>query len=195
MHHIHISTGFMFLTAVFVIGLVGVVLAFVASVKKDRRAADVTIERAKLDAAYRAAHPVRPTADEIQQVHGERIEARQAVNGWPMPGDKFVEQRPSTAEVQHFMPRMGGYAPMATAAPVYVHDPLTGLATGMLIGSALGHSHDHTTIIHDSSPSYVDSSPSYSSSSSSSDSGFSYSSDSGSSSYDSGSSSGFDASW
>jgi hypothetical protein len=177
MHHVHISTGFMFLTTVFIIGLVGVVLAFVASVKKDRRAADVAIERAKLDAAHRAAHPVTTPAPTPAEVNA------------------FM-QRPHYAEGlvrnQYQAPAYSGYA---AAAPVYHSDPLTGLATGMLIGSALGHSHDHTTIIHDSSPSYVDSSPSYSSSSSSSDSGFSYSSDSGSSSYDSGSSSGFDASW
>jgi hypothetical protein len=83
-----------------------------------------------------------------------------------------------------------GYSP-AVAAPVYHSDPLTGLATGMLIGSALGHSHSHdTTIIHDSAPAYVapsyEPSPSY-------DSGFTY--DSSPSYSDSGSSSGFDASW
>jgi hypothetical protein len=177
MHHIHISTGFMFVAALFTVGLVGIVLAFVASMKADRRAADGAIEKAKADAAYRAAYPPRYTADELQSMHGERLAARQAVNGAPFT------QAPSQ------------YNTYAAAAPVYPSDPLTGLATGMMLGSMMGHSHDHTTIIHDSSPSYVDSSPSYSSSSSSSDSGFSYSSDSGSSSYDSGSSSGFDASW
>jgi hypothetical protein len=129
-----------------------------------------------------ALNPERPTADQIQQVHGERLAARQAVNGAPFShGTSRQGYVPST------------YAP---AAPVYAHDPMTGLATGMLLGSALSH-HDHTTIIHDSAPSHVDSDSSSYSSSSSSDSGFSYSSDSSSSSssYDSGSSGGFDASW
>jgi uncharacterized membrane protein YgcG len=175
-HHLHISTGFMFMTALFVVAFVAVIFAFVRSMRKDRLDAERAV--AAFNAEREALKAFRPTADQIQQVHGERLAARQAVNGAPFShGTGYV---PST------------YAP---AAPVYAHDPLTGLATGMLLGSALSH-HDHTTIIHDSAPSYVDSSPSYSSSSSS-DSGFSYSSDSSSSSssYDSGSSGGFDASW
>jgi hypothetical protein len=186
MHHIHISTGFMFVAALFTVGFVGVVLAFVASIKKDRREADVALESAKLDAAYRAANPVRPTAEQIQQVHGERLAARQAVNGQP-----FMT---APAPV-HTHTISGGYVPSAAAAPVYVRDPLTGLATGMMLGSMMGH-HDTTTIIHDApAPSYYsEPAPSYSSSSSS-DSGFSYSDSSSSSSYDSGSSGGFDASW
>jgi hypothetical protein len=187
MHHIHMATGFFFVLTFGFIGLVAIILAFVASMKKDRRDADVAIERAKAEQAYRLANPVRPTADQIQQVHGARLEARQAVNGTPMG---ISGQGPAYTSTVY-----NGYAP-SVAAPVYHADPFTGLATGMLIGSALGHSHSHdtTTIIHDSSPSYVASSPSYSSSSSS-DSGFSYSDSSSSSSYDGGSSSGFDASW
>jgi hypothetical protein len=185
MHHIHMSTGFFFVLTFGFIGLLAVIFAFVRSMKNDRLLAEAAIERAKADAALRAANPVRPTADQIQQIHGERLEARQAVNGTPMG---ISGQGPAYTGTVY-----NGYAP-AVATPVYHSDPFTGLATGMLIGSALGHSHDTTTIIHDSSPSYVDSSPSYSSSSSS-DSGFSYSDSSSSSSYDSGSSGGFDASW
>jgi ABC-type uncharacterized transport system fused permease/ATPase subunit len=196
MHHVHISTGFMFVAALFIVGFVGVVLAFVASMKADRRAADVAIERAKADAAYRLANPVRPTADDIQRVHGERLEARAAVNGWPMRSAS--DMRP--ASIHNGYPMANTYSPVAAAAPVYAHDPLTGLATGMMLGSMMGHSHhDTTTIIERGADpththSYTDSSSSYSPSSSS-DSGFSYSSDSSSSYSDSGSSSGFDASW
>jgi hypothetical protein len=179
----HISTPFAFVGAAFIVGLIAVVFAFVRSMRNDRLEADVALERAKADAAYRVANPVRLTPDDIQRVHGERVEARQAVNGWPM------------GSYTHTFASAPSYA---AAAPVYHSDPLTGLATGMLIGSALGHSHSHdTTIIHDNAPShshYSSDSSSYSSSSSS-DSGFSYSDSSSSSSYDSGSSGGFDASW
>jgi hypothetical protein len=180
-HHLHISTGFMFMTALFVVAFVAVVFAFVRSMKRDRLEAERIVAEIKAEAEVRKANPVRPTAEQIQQVHGERYETRQAVNGTPM-GSVGVGQAPAYSG-------MG----LAVAAPVYHADPFTGLATGMLIGSALGHSHSHdtTTIIHDSAPSYVDSSPSYSSSSSS-DSGFSYSDSSSSSSDSSG---GFDASW
>jgi uncharacterized membrane protein YgcG len=182
MHHVHISTGFMFVAALFTVGLVGVVLAFVASMRADRRAADVAIEKAKADAAYRAAHPVANPAPTRAEV------------------DAFMQRTPYAEglvrnQYQAPAPAYSGYAPMA---PVYAHDPLTGLATGMMLGSMMGHSHhDTTTIIHDApAPAYYsEPAPSYSPSSSS-DSGFSYSSDSSSSSYDSGgSSSGFDASW
>jgi hypothetical protein len=182
MHHVHISTGFMFVSALFTVGLVGIVLAFVASMKADRRAADVAIERAKADAAYRAAHPVANPAPTRAEV------------------DAFMQRTPYAEglvrnQYQAPAPAYSGYAP---AAPVYAHDPLTGLATGMMLGSMMGHSHDHTTVIHDGTgsghSSYADTVTS-SYSSSPSDSGFSYSSDSSSSSYDSGSSSGLDASW
>jgi hypothetical protein len=185
MHHIHMSTPLFFVTVFGFIGLLAVIFAFVRSMRNDRLEADVALERAKADAAYRVANPVRLTPDDIQRVHGERLEARQAVNGWPMGSGSHT----------HTYTPAPSYA---AAAPVYHSDPLTGLATGMLIGSALGHSHSHdTTIIHDNAPShshYSSDSSSYSSSSSS-DSGFSYSDSSSSSSYDSGSSGGFDASW
>jgi hypothetical protein len=184
MHHVHMSTPFFFVTVFGFIGLVAIIFAFVRSMRNDRLEAEAAIERAKLDAAYRAANPVRPTAYEIQQVHGERLTARQSVNGTPFAA--------APAHGQGYVPNT--YAPVA---PVYAHDPLTGLATGMLIGSALSHHNDHTTIIERDH--YVDSTPSHSSSSyssSSSDSGFSYSdSSSSSASYDSGSSGGFDSSW
>jgi hypothetical protein len=150
--------------------------------KNDRLAAEAAIEKAKADAAYRAAHPVANPAPTRAEV------------------DAFMQRTPYAEGLvrnQHQAPApaYSGYAP---AAPVYAHDPLTGLATGMILGSMMGHSHDTTTIIERGADptythSYTDSSSSYSPSSS--DSGFSYSSDSGSSYSDSGSSSGFDASW
>lgn len=185
-HHLHISTEFMFFAAVFIVGLVSVIFAFVRSIKNDRLLADAALERAKALQAERersiSTRTVTPSAEDIAafkalDAPGQMYDAR-TTRVYPPP--------------QHYV----APAPYATAAPVYAHDPITGLATGMILGSALSH-HDHsTTIIHDSSPSYVDSSPSYSSSSSS-DSGFSYSSSDygASSSYDSGSSGGFDASW
>jgi hypothetical protein len=169
----------------FVVAFVAVIFAFVRSMRNDRLEAEAAIERAKLDAAYRAANPVRVTAEQTQQVHGERLAARQAVNGSPFPSAP-VYTTPAQSPAYY-----------AAAAPVYHADPFTGLATGMLIGSALGgHSHDTTIIERGAVPThthtYTDSSASYSSPSS--DSGFSYS-DSSSSYSDSGSSSGFDASW
>jgi hypothetical protein len=180
------STPFFFVTVFGFIGLLAVIFAFVRSMRNDRLEAEARVAEAKAEAAYHAANPVRLTPDDIQRVHGERVAARQAVNHQPM-GSGVI----STPVYQ-------GYSP-AVAAPVYHSDPLTGLATGMLIGSAIGNSHGHgasTTIINEApsshSHSYSDSGSSSSySSSSSSDSGFSYS-DSSSSSSDSG---GFDASW
>jgi uncharacterized membrane protein YgcG len=181
-HHLHISTSFMFITALFVVGFVAVVFAFIRSMKNDRLAAEAAIERAKADAAYRLAHPASNPAPTKAEV------------------DAFMQRTPYAEglvrnQYQAPAPAYSGYAPVA---PVYAHDPLTGLATGMMLGSMMGHSHhDTTTIIHDApAPAYYsEPAPSYSPSSSS-DSGFSYSSDSSSSSYDSGgSSSGFDASW
>jgi hypothetical protein len=184
MHHIHMSTGFFFVLTFGFIGLVAIIFAFVRSMKNDRLDAERAIEAMKVEQAYRAANPVRVTAEQIQQVHGERLAVRQSVNGSPFASAPSAHVHTTVFPQQQMVP----------AVPVYAaHDPMLGLATGMLLGNALSHGHDHTTtIIHDSAPSYVDSGPSYSSSSSS-DSGFSYSDSSSSSSSDS--SGGFDASW
>jgi hypothetical protein len=187
-HHLHISTGFMFMTALFVVAFVAVIFAFVRSMRNDRLAAEVAVAEAKAQeklaevrrqeyAGY-AAKPTSAEVDAFMPRSAPNMRPASIHNGYP------VAQQ---VHSQGYVPNT--YAPVA---PVYAHDPLTGLETGMLIGSALSHSHDHTTtIIHDSAPSYVDSGPSYSSSSS--DSGFSYSDSS--SSYSSDSSGGFDASW
>jgi hypothetical protein len=163
-HHVHISTGFLFVIMMFALGTLAVILAFVQSARRDRLRA----ERRSMDLGDVITN-VRPT---------------------PTPFSQSIREgrwAPSTG----YAPVSHGHSPVYAAAPVYAHDPMMGLATGMLLGEALSH-HDHTTVVHDSSPSYSDSSSSYSSSSS--DSGFSYSDSS--SSYDSGSSSGgFDASW
>jgi len=172
MQHIHMSTGFLFVLALFVVGLVAVILAYRASVKRDRLLA----ERFEMDSDVSP----RPYREHLAYPHAE-----------PSAADVAAFER-------HYAPRTAPPAPayqtFAPVAPVYTHDPMSGLATGMILGSALSH-HDHTTtIINNDTPSHhsVDSSSS-SSYSPSSDSGFSY--DSGSSSYDSGSSGGFDASF
>jgi hypothetical protein len=196
MHHLHISTPFLFILSFFVVAIVAVILSYIRTVRRDRQEAKIAEEELKLRAAF----------------------AAKTNEAYP-PAKRYEE--PSASEVDSFMstgrtvpPRSygGGYVPNS-AAPVVNHqhtyapavaaggnDAMLGLTTGMLLGSALGHSHSHggTTIINNdsghthSTSSYSDSysSPSYSSSS---DSGFSYSDSS--SSYDSGSSGGFDASF
>jgi hypothetical protein len=154
-HHLHISTPALVFGAMFVIGLVAIVFAFVRSMRQDRLDAEermLTLRR--YDAMYAEARPARPSEAEVQH---------------------FMSHRPSAA-----MPNPG---PVGYAAPMYAHDPMNGLVTGMLLGEALSHGHsDHTTVVHDS---YVDSSPSYDSAISYSDSSSSFSDTSG----------GFDASW
>jgi hypothetical protein len=174
------------MTALFVIGFVAVIFAFVRSMRNDRLDAEVAVAEAKakekLAELRRQEYPVNPAPSRAEV--DAFMRPASIHNGYP------VAQQ---AHSQGYVPNT--YAPVA---PVYAHDPLTGLATGMLLGSALSHGHDHSTTVIERDH-YVDSTPSHSSSSyssSSSDSGFSYSdSSSSSSSYDSGSSGGFDASW
>jgi hypothetical protein len=168
MHHVHISTSFMFVLVLFSLGIAGIIAAFWYSMRRDRLMA----EQADADRKFYASLPATQR----------------------YPETRLRNYEPTPDEVAAFMPRtrVAPVAPVVqpavVAAPVYHgSDPMLGLAAGMMIGSAMGH-HD-TVVVHDT-PAYVDT-PSYSSPSY--DSGFSY--DSGSSSFDSGSSGGFDASF
>jgi uncharacterized membrane protein YgcG len=175
MHHVHMSTEFMFLLAFFVIGLLAVVFAFVISLKRSKPE-----YLAAVNAANRTVYA---------PVGSGGISGRTAYAGsTPSAPSAPVGSTQATAA--------------GMAAPVYVHGGSSGtdMMTGVLLGSVLsggGHHHD-TTVIHDTYSSPAPAAPSYiSSSSSSSDSGgFTWSSSDSSSSYsDSGSGGGFDASF
>lgn len=133
MHHLHISGFALFCIALFLCVITAIVLSFIQSIKADRRAAEVEIERAK-----RYSSPGYRDAPE-----------------WARPSSIG-----STAQANAAYTGSHG-APVYAAAPVYGgSDPMLGLAAGMMIGSAMGHHHD--TVIVDGggyAPAYV--SPSY----------------------------------
>ena len=165
MHHIHISTGFMFVLSFLLLGLVAIVLAFIATIKRDRR------ERKHREDLADTMVRLTPTST-------------------PFYERASVQSAPSSSAYTHnYTP----VPPLYAAAPVYTssHDPMIGFATGMLLGEALS-SHEHTTVINDYSPpcdpSYDP--PRYTAPDSS---GFSYDSDPSYDTGPS--SSGFDASW
>lgn len=192
MHHIHISTGFAFAISLLIVGVIGGILWFIRTVRKDRLAAERRLEEIRLDrdlfksSAARVNHSVgaKTEADYAAPAFREYYSGTPRQTYMPRPDHAPSVTVPATTVVAP------GSIHYVAPAPYYGMDPGLAMVEGMLIGEALssGH-HDHTTIINEG-PTYVDSSPSYTSSS---DSGFSYS-DSGSS-YDSGSSGGFDASW
>jgi hypothetical protein len=146
MHHLHISGFALFCIALFLCVITAIILGFVQSIKADRRAAEVEIERAKRGG-------VSPGYREAPEW------ARPSPIG---PG--------STAQANAYTGSHAG--PVYAAAPVYAgSDPMLGLATGMILGSAMGHHHD-TVIVNGGgyAPAYVEPayvSPSY-------DSGISY---------------------
>lgn len=196
MHHIHISTGFLFVISFFLVAILAVILSYIATSRRDR-----AIEKQRAAAAaYREKY-----AQAVDKAY---------------PAYDKASYKPTEAEVDAFMPSTSrtvpprsygggyGYVPSTPSPAHYApavaagnNDAMLGLTTGMLLGSALGHGHSHggTTIINNdsghghSTSSYSESSYSAPAPSSSYDGGFSYSDSS--SSYDSGSSSGFDASW
>lgn len=149
MHHLHISGFALFCIALFLCVITAIILGFVQSIKADRRAAEVEIERAKrggISPGYREAPE------------------------WARPSPIG----PGNSQANSYAGSHGGpvYAAAPVVAPVYGgSDPMLGLATGMMIGSAMGHHHD--TVIVDRggyAPAYVEPAyvaPSY-------DSGISY---------------------
>ena len=173
MHHIHVSTEFLFVGGLMLVGLVGVTLAYVRSIKRDKLLAK-------------------------QYVTLDHTEAR--LNTVPGMSEKISEARTRFEGAPFTFPNRPVYpaaAPSyaAPVAPVVVHDSNNGLLTGLLVGEMLaGGGHHHDTYVNNT---YVNDTPSSSwgsSSDSGSSGGFSYDSGS-SSSYDSGSSGGFDASF
>lgn len=200
MHHVHMSTGFMLVLAIFFVGTLGLILWYRRSTQRDR-----------LDAQRPVYHTVYDPVTNTKTVSaGERpaettiasIEPWYRRSSYTAPASAPAAPAPSYAPAP---------SPVYAPSPI-VQNPMGGFATGLILGDILGHSHSgggshgggNTTIINEapsshSSSSSSDSSSSWfsSSSSSSSDSGFSWSdSSSSSSSYsDSSSSGGFDASW
>jgi hypothetical protein len=168
MHHIHMSTGFMFVIAFFVVGLLAVIFAFIVSLKRSKP-------------EYRSAGGPSGYVGVASVGGGPRVGPATS-----HPSNFAPQQAASYVQAAAPVYMHGGSS----------SDLFTGVLLGeAMAGGFGGHNHD-TTVIHEtSSPSHsAASSDSSWSSSSSSDSGFSYS-DSGSS-FDSGSSSGgFDASW
>jgi hypothetical protein len=153
MHHLHISGFALFCIALFLCVITAIILGFVQSIKADRRAAEVEIERAKRYGASARNYREAPE--------------------WARPspiGPGSTAQANAAYTGSHAGPV---YAAAPVVAPGYSGaDVGLGLATGMILGSAMSHHHD--TVIIDRGgygsagyvePAYV--SPSY-------DSGISY---------------------
>jgi hypothetical protein len=118
MHHLHISGFALFCIALFLCVITAIILGFVQSIKADRRAAEVEIERAK--------------------------RGQGAILGGTVP--EYMRGNPNAAYATS--PNGGPvYAAAPVVAPVYAgSDPMLGLATGMILGSAMSH---HDTVIVD----------------------------------------------
>jgi hypothetical protein len=179
--------------SVFTVGIVGSVLLFVRSIRKDRLDAEAL---ARAHERYLRSFDAPDYDDVITEPASNPVKVTRFT-----PSQALLRERGYITPA-HDAIRAQAQAPVYYGHPGYVGgmDPSLAMVEGMLIGEALG-GHNHTTEViesnHsvDNSPSYSDSSSSSDSySSSSSDSGFSYS-DSGSSYSDSGSSGGFDTSW
>lgn len=184
-HHLHISTGFMFVAVGLVLGVLGLILWYRSN--KAQIAADVArhdLERERLREYLRQPRS-GPGLDGYAP-------AAPNMGAGPAPSPAWGNAAPRYAAAPQPAPQPGmGGVYTAPVAPVYVHsgNPAGDMLMGMAIGSMMSGHHDtvvHETVVHDSSPAY-DSGPSW-------DSGVSY--DSGSSSPSSSDSSGgFDASW
>jgi hypothetical protein len=128
MHHLHISGFALFLIAVFVIILTAVVLAFIQSVKRDRREAEIEMERVKRGASVPAAGYAFGSGG---RVGGMSAGVGQA-NAYAAP----------VAPV---------YAPVM--APGYSgSDVALGLVAGAALGSVMSH---HDTVIVDHGGGYM----------------------------------------
>jgi hypothetical protein len=179
MHHLHISTPALLVILLFTLAIIAVIFGFVASMRRDRRAAEVAIARAaQRERLYQEEYPVGGPP--------------YTSSGAPVPNygrcGMRVEPVYAPAPVIHPSPV---YAPAPMVGQAYGMDPGLAMVEGMLIGEALSSHHHHDTVVTNT---YVDSYPSYSPSY---DSGISYSSSdsysSSSSDYSSGG--GVDISW
>lgn len=134
--HIHVSTPALFFTLLFVAAIVTVVFAFVRSMKRDRRLAEL---RAAELAALAARFP--------------QHSALTRDGHWPAdanPVTTRVGTEQSGADLYYHRPRFSQPAPVyvaPVAAPAYGMSPGLALAEGMLIGEALG-SH-HNTVVNE----------------------------------------------
>lgn len=175
MHHLHISTTALLVILLFTLAIVAVIFGFVASMRRDRRAAEAAIARAELKASYDRLYQEEYAAETPSRHYYNAQRAQQAPLYAPAP-------------VLHPSPM---YAPAPMVGQAYGMDPGLAMVEGMLIGEALSSGHHHDTVVTNT---YVDSSPSYNPSY---DSGISYSSSdsysSSSSDYSSGG--GVDISW
>lgn len=175
MHHVHISTGFMFVLVVLVLGLVGALITYLLIRQSQRNDAK------RQEAQDRYYRDMREYREKMRMAApNEAIPLPSLPRGvWPSQDDPRAPSSPAPSSGSW------GSAPSpqvvyAAGAPHSGNDMMTGVLLGSVISNA-GH-HD-TAVIHESSPARH--TPSYSTPS---DDGFSYS-DSGSSD---GSSGGFD---
>ncbi|WP_025886473.1 hypothetical protein [Asaia prunellae] len=175
-HHVHISTGFLF---VLMLALVALIVAIGFAIYLARK--PKVIERVERVSQMRSIEPEAeavPYVRSASSVGAFRTPHRQVNPTVSPPVHSY--SRASVPEPRHHY--TAPYTPPYT--PPVQSDRLF---EGILLGELMGSSHGSTTVI-ESAPSYSSSSDSFSSGSDSG--GFSY--DSGSSSSDSG---GFDCSW
>ncbi|RUT25368.1 hypothetical protein C0V97_12355 [Asaia sp. W19] len=175
-HHVHISTGFLF---VLMLALVALIVAVGFAIYLARK--PKVIERVERVSQTRFIEPEaddRPYVRSVSSVGAYRAPPRQ-VDSTVAPPVRAYSRTAVPEPRQHYT---APYTPPYT--PPVQSDRLF---EGILLGELMGSSHGSTTVI-ESAPSYPLSSDSFSSGSDSS--GFSY--DSGSSSSDSG---GFSCDW
>lgn len=172
MGHIHISTEFLFVIAIFVIGLVGIITwAYVA--RKNRK------EELAVELEFNKNRPV----------YRDRFSS---------PPVERIDRYPNAANVPAYMPSRqypaASSGPPVASAPatqvIHTGDGGSGMLTGVLVGSMLANSGHHDTVYRDT-PAPVPShsrDPDYSGGGSSSSGGLdiSWGSDSSSGSSDSG---------
>lgn len=166
-HHIHISTGFLFVLGLLILAIVGLILWAKAHGRKQDREHEAYLARLK-------ARETEATAQRRKSYYSYDRTSPARSFTTPSAGYPSQPQQP---------------------APVVVNNGNDGMLTGFILGDLMGSSsRPSETVVYENTPAPApDSGGSASSGSSSDGGGMSY--DSGSSSSDSGSSGGFDVSW
>jgi hypothetical protein len=127
MHHLHISGFALFLIAVFVVIFTAIVFAFIQSIKRDRREAEIEMERIKRGYAFGS---------------GGRVGGISAGNTGTVP--EYMRGNPNVAAAPVYAPVM---------APGYSgSDVALGLVAGAALGSVMSH---HDTVIVDHGGGYM----------------------------------------
>jgi hypothetical protein len=131
-HHLHISTGFMFVVALLIMALVTAIFVFISSMRRSKLEAELERERIKADAS-------RPVAAR-----------RAAMSSAPRSTFTATPPPPPPMQPSYVVP------PAAAPAPVYINNSGNELLTGVLIGEALGGGFGHRDTVIVENNTFVD---------------------------------------